>query len=79
MLRPNINYKSNERFRSEILKSHSFSSLSEFTEFLTSEFSINEELVLTVVHKAEQSGVSKDQVLPLAIKLFCKLFDEHKI
>lgn len=78
-LRPNITYKSDERSRSDILKSHTFLSLSDLTNFIISEFSINQELVATVINKAQQSGVSEDQVLPLTIKLFCKLFDEQKI
>lgn len=65
--------------RSLRLKAREFESLSDVTEFCAGQLGVPRPLAVTVVNKALQSGVAPEYRILLAVKLFCKLFDEKKI
>ena len=65
--------------RSTKLKAQSFHSLSEVSDYCVREFKVQKPLATTLVNKALQSNVDPEYRIDLAIKLFCKLFDTHKL
>ena len=65
--------------RSTKLKAQHFNSLSEVSDYCVREFKVQRALAVTLVNKALQSNVDPEYRIDLAIKLFCKLFDTHKL
>lgn len=65
--------------RSTKLKEQSFESLSEVSDFCAFQLGVHRPLAVTLVNKALQSNVSPEYRIDLAVKLFCKCFDEKKI
>lgn len=65
--------------RSTILKSQAFDSLGAVSDFVHLKLRVSKPLATTVVNRALQSNVSPEFRIDLAKKLFCKLFDEHKV
>lgn len=65
--------------RSIQLKAQEFDTLSDVSDFCVSTLGVQRPLAVTLVNRALQSNVSPEYRIALAIKLFCKLFDEHKI
>ena len=65
--------------RSKILRSQEFSSLSEVSDFCAGKLGVSRPLAVNVVNKALQSEVAPEYRIELAIRLFCKLFDEKRI
>ena len=65
--------------RSTKLKAQTFQSLSEVSDYCVREFKIQKPLATTLVNKALQSNVDPEYRIDLAVKLFCKLFDTHKL
>ena len=68
-----------ELSRSELLASQTFTSLSDVVDFVVLKLGIRRELAVTLANKVMQSQVAPKQRPALAVKLFCKLFDEGKI
>lgn len=68
-----------EDLRSTKLKAQQFSSLSEVSDFCSMQLGVQRPLAVNLVNKALQSNVSPEYRIALAVKLFCKLFDEKKI
>ena len=68
-----------EPSRSELLASQTFTSLSDVVDFVVLKLGIRRELAVTLANKVMQSQVAPKQRPALAVKLFCKLFDEGKI
>lgn len=68
-----------EPSRSELLASQTFASLSDVVDFVVLKLGIRRELAVTLANKVMQSQVAPKQRPALAVKLFCKLFDEGKI
>ena len=76
------NYKDEpaiEPSKSEILASQTFVSLSDVVDFVVLKLGVRRDLALTLANKVMQSQVAPKQRPALAVKLFCKLFDEGKI
>lgn len=65
--------------RSKTLRAQEFSSLSEVSEFCAGKLGVSRPLAVNVVNKALQSEVAPEYRIELAIRLFCKLFDEKRI
>ena len=68
-----------EPSRSELLASQTFTSLSDVVDFVVLKLGIRRELAVTLANKVMQSQLAPKQRPALAVKLFCKLFDEGKI
>lgn len=68
-----------EPSKSEILASQTFASLSDVVDFVVLKLGVRRDLALTLANKVMQSQVAPKQRPALAVKLFCKLFDEGKI
>lgn len=68
-----------ERSRKLKAKASDFSQLSEVSEFCAGTLGVSRPLAVTVVNKALQSEVAPQYRIDLAVKLFCKLFDEKRI
>ena len=65
--------------RSTRLKEQAFGGLSEVSDFCSLTLGVQRALAVNIVNKALQSPVSPEYRVALAVKLFCKLFDEKKI
>lgn len=65
--------------RTTKLKSQTFESLSDVSDYVSNQLGIPKALSVQVVNKALQSGVDPKYRIDLAVKLFAKLFDEKKV
>lgn len=65
--------------RSDLIKSQTFESLNDVTDFAVTKLGVNRPLAVTLVNKAMQSNVSPEYRVELAVNIFCKLIDEGKI
>lgn len=68
-----------ERSRKLKTKAPDFAQLSEVSDFCAGTLGVSRSLAVTVVNKALQSDVAPQYRIDLAVKLFCKLFDEKRI
>lgn len=68
-----------EPSKSEILASQTFTSLSDVVDFVVLKLGVRRDVALTLANKVMQSQVAPKQRPALAVKLFCKLFDEGRI
>ena len=68
-----------ERSRKLKTKAPDFAQLSEVSDFCAGTLGVSRPLAVTVVNKALQSDVAPQYRIDLAVKLFCKLFDEKRI
>lgn len=68
-----------EDSRSTQLKAQAFASLPDVTDFCANVLHVNRSLCVTLVNRALQSPVAPEDRIALAVKLFCKLFDEKRI
>lgn len=68
-----------ERSRKLKVKAPDFAQLSEVSDFCAGTLGVSRPLAVTVVNKALQSDVAPQYRIDLAVKLFCKLFDEKRI
>lgn len=65
--------------RSKMLRAQTFQSLSEVSDFCSGKLGVSRPLAVNVVNKALQSEVAPEYRIELALRLFCKLFDEKRI
>ena len=65
--------------RSSMIKAQTFESLAAVGDFAYGKLGVARALATNVVNKALQSNVDPEFRIALAVKLFCKLFDEKKI
>lgn len=65
--------------RSTKLRAQEFGTLSEVSDYCSSQLGVQRPLAVTLVNRALQSEVSPEYRIELAVTLFCKLFDEKRI